>query len=77
MGVLRLMFPAIQIPDPLGFYFPRWYTDPLYRGAFSNWPASFYPEHHENLRATVAERLWFAGEATSKKYFGKNPFDFL
>ncbi|KAH9856275.1 amine oxidase [Lenzites betulinus] len=69
MGVLRAMFPKTTIPDPIAFHFPRWHMDPLFRGSYSNWPASFFSEHHENLRANV-ERLWFAGEATSQKYFG-------
>lgn len=70
MGVLRSMYPDITIPDPLDFTFPRWHTDPLYRGSYSNWPASFFSQHHDNLRANV-ERLYFAGEATSQKYFGQ------
>jgi polyamine oxidase len=71
MGVLRSMFPNVTVPDPEAFYFPRWFTHPLYRGSYSNWPASFYSDHHENLRATVDQRLWFAGEATSMKWFGE------
>ncbi|OSD03731.1 amine oxidase [Trametes coccinea BRFM310] len=70
LGVLRSMFPNVTIPEPLAFHFPRWHSDPLFRGSYSNWPASFFSEHHENLRANVGERLWFAGEATSQKYFG-------
>ncbi|KAH9948514.1 amine oxidase [Amylocystis lapponica] len=70
LAVMRAMFPNVTIPEPLDFYFPRWHSDPLYRGSYSNWPSSFFSEHHENLRATVSERLWFAGEATSQKYFG-------
>jgi polyamine oxidase len=68
MGVLRLMFPNITVPDPLDFAFPRWHSDPLFRGSFSNWPSSFYAQHQDNLRARV-NNLWFAGEATSFKYF--------
>ncbi|RDB19626.1 Polyamine oxidase [Hypsizygus marmoreus] len=67
--VLRSMYPNVTIPDPLDFAFPRWYSDPLYRGSYSNWPASFVSQHHENLRANV-DKLYFAGEGTSKKYFG-------
>ncbi|KAH7921135.1 amine oxidase [Leucogyrophana mollusca] len=70
MEVLRAMFPNVTIPEPLDFYFPRWNSNPLFRGSYSNWPASFVGGHWENLRATVADRLWFAGEATSLKYFG-------
>ncbi|EMD35053.1 hypothetical protein CERSUDRAFT_116556 [Gelatoporia subvermispora B] len=70
LEVLQAMFPHTTIPTPRAFWFPRWYSDPLFRGSYSNWPASFLSGHHENLRAAVGDRLWFAGEATSLKYFG-------
>ena len=69
LGVLRSMFPNVTIPDPVAFHFPRWASNPLYRGSYSNWPASFYAQHYDNLRARVGDRLWFAGEATSFKYY--------
>ena len=71
LGVLRAMFPNATVPAPTAFYFPRWNADPLFRGSYSNWPASFLSEHQANLRANVHERLWFAGEATSPKHFGE------
>ncbi|KAG5645648.1 hypothetical protein DXG03_005639 [Asterophora parasitica] len=70
LSVLQAMYPNITIPKPLDFMFPRWYSDPLFRGSFSNWPPSFVQQHHDNLRSNV-DRLYFAGEATSQKYFGK------
>ncbi|KAI0063017.1 amine oxidase [Artomyces pyxidatus] len=70
VGVLQAMYPNITIPAPTAFHFPRWFSDPLYRGSYSNWPSSFFVGHHTNLRATVKERLWFTGEAMSEKYFG-------
>ncbi|KAF9806856.1 hypothetical protein IEO21_08503 [Rhodonia placenta] len=70
LEVLQAMFPNATIPEPTTFFFHRWHSDPLFRGSYSNWPPSFFSEHHQNLRATVDERLWFAGEATSQKYFG-------
>jgi Flavin containing amine oxidoreductase len=70
MSVLRSMYPNITIPDPLDFIFPRWHSDLLYRGSYSNWPSSFISHHHDNLRANI-DRLFFAGEATSQKYFGQ------
>ena len=70
LSVLRAMYPDITIPEPDDFYFPRWHSDPLYRGSYSNWPAALVLAHHANLRAPVQQRLWFAGEATSLKYFG-------
>ncbi|KAG1760259.1 hypothetical protein EDD22DRAFT_955147 [Suillus occidentalis] len=70
MEVLRAMYPNTTVPDPVAFHFKRWNADPLFRGSYSNWPPSFLPGHSENLRATVDKRLWFAGEATSLKYYG-------
>ena len=71
LSVLSHMFPNITIPEPTDFFFPRWYTSPLFRGSYSNIPAAFVPAHQQNLRATVEERLWFAGEATSEAFFGR------
>ncbi|KAG1830229.1 hypothetical protein EV424DRAFT_1377865 [Suillus variegatus] len=70
MEVLRAMYPNITVPDPVAFHFKRWNADPLFRGSYSNWPPSFLPGHSENLRATVDKSLWFAGEATTLKYYG-------
>ncbi|KAH7913158.1 amine oxidase [Hygrophoropsis aurantiaca] len=70
MKVLQAMYPNVTIPDPLDFHFTRWNSDPIYRGSFATWPAAFIPGHSQNLKATVSDRLWFAGEATSLKYFG-------
>ncbi|KAL4071562.1 hypothetical protein V8B97DRAFT_405456 [Scleroderma yunnanense] len=70
MGVLRAMYPNITIPDPATIHIPTWGANGLYRGSYSNYGASFVPGHADNLRATVDDRLWFAGEATSLKYFG-------
>ncbi|KAF9791877.1 amine oxidase, partial [Thelephora terrestris] len=71
MDVLHAMYPNItDMPQPTSILFHRWYNDPLARGSYSNWPASFFQEHHDNLRATVSDRLWFTGEHCSQKYFG-------
>lgn len=77
MGVLRSMFPGVTVPDPIAFHFPRWHSDPLFRGSFSNWPPFYRAEHQLNLNATVDDRLWFAGEATSTKYFGMSRRDYM
>lgn len=69
------MYPNITIPEPEAFFFYRWSSDPLYRGSYSNWPASFFQEHHDNLRATVDGRLWFSGEHCSQKYYVSRLFD--
>ncbi|KAG6909773.1 hypothetical protein DXG01_015489 [Tephrocybe rancida] len=69
LRVLQSMYPNITIPAPMDFKFARWFSDPLFRGSYSNWPPSFVSQHHDNLRANV-ERLYFAGEATSQDYYG-------
>ena len=71
LDTLSLMFPNITIPTPTDFFFPRWHSNPLFRGSFSNMPPSYSPAYQDNLRATVEERLWFAGEASSVKYYSK------
>ncbi|KAG8979661.1 hypothetical protein FRB93_010000 [Tulasnella sp. JGI-2019a] len=69
MAVLRSMYPNKTIPEPKAFIFYRWLSDPLFKGSFSNWPASFYLEHLDNLRDPV-QNVFFAGEATSFRYYG-------
>ena len=70
MKVLRAMYPNITVPEPIAVHMPAWHSNPLYRGSYSNWGPSYVPAHPENLKATLNNRLWFAGEATSIKYFG-------
>ncbi|PCH42764.1 amine oxidase [Wolfiporia cocos MD-104 SS10] len=70
LAVLQAMHPGVKVPKPVAFYVPRWGRDPRFRGAYSIWPPAFRSEHHTNLRATIGERLWFASEATSRRYFG-------
>ena len=75
MDVLHTMYPEMtDMPEPTSILFHRWYNDPLTRGSYSNWPASFFQEHHANLRATVDERVWFTGEHCSQKYFVRVSF---
>ncbi|KAF3023543.1 hypothetical protein E8E14_009684 [Neopestalotiopsis sp. 37M] len=70
MGVLRSMFPDVNVPEPTAFAYPRWKTQtPWAQGSFSYWPAGTTLEMHQNLRANVG-RLWFAAEHTSASYFG-------
>ena len=70
MAVLRKMYPNITVPEPVDIHMPTWASDALYRGSYSNWGPSYIPAHSENLKGTVSNRLWFAGEATSVEYYG-------
>lgn len=75
MSVLRAMY-GPSIPDPVEFKFPRWTLDPLFRGTFTNFGAGVTEKQQDDLRAPVGgdtaatRRLFFAGEHTSRKYFG-------
>ena len=69
LKVLRRMFGEGKVPDPIDFFYPRWSLEPWAYGSYSNWPPGFTLEAHQNLRSN-AERLWFAGEATSPEYYG-------
>jgi polyamine oxidase len=76
VGVLRDMYGQDKVPEPVEFVFPRWTRDPLFRGTFTNWGAGVTVLQQENMRAPVGGELdseatlWFAGEHTSRKYFG-------
>ena len=70
MEVLRAMYPNITVPEPIDFDMSTWTLNQLYRGSYSNWGPSYVPAQSENLKATVNNHLWFAGEATSVEYFG-------
>ncbi|ORX46793.1 amine oxidase [Hesseltinella vesiculosa] len=69
MGVLKKMY-GDKIPNPTGIIVPRWHSNPLFRGSYSNWPIGELDQHHENMIAPLHNRVFFAGEAMSKRYFG-------
>lgn len=48
---------------------PDWHTNPLFFGAYSNWPIGVTRKVYENLDAPVG-RLYMAGEACSEQYNG-------
>lgn len=69
MDVLRQMY-GDDIPEPTDILFPRWHTNPLFRGSYSNWPIGELDEHHANMKASLHNRVFFAGEAMSAEYYG-------
>lgn len=69
LAVLREMFGAHNVPQPIAFMYPRWGDVPWALGSYSNWPSGTSLEMHQNLRANVG-RVFFAGEATSAQYYG-------
>ena len=70
MNMLRDMY-GHSIPDyPINFHVPRWKNDSNFYGAYSFWPVDFTENDHVYLRSDERGRLFFAGEAMSKDFFG-------
>lgn len=59
-----------DIPDPTDWQITRWARDPYARGSYSYNALGATPKDREALAAPVGDRLFFAGEATSKDFFG-------
>ena len=57
---------ASALPVPTGVVMTRWGADPYARGAFSYYRVGSGPSDRRALAAPVADRLYFAGEATSE-----------
>lgn len=68
MAVLRSMF-GRNIPDATDILVPRWWSDRLYKGTFSNWPLGVNRYEYDQIRAPVG-RVYFTGEHTSEHYNG-------
>lgn len=69
MIVLRNMFPGKDVPKADGIYVPKWFSDPLFRGSFSNWPIGVDDLVFKRLQAPI-ESVYFTGEHTSPEYNG-------
>ncbi|KAF7732132.1 hypothetical protein EC973_006387 [Apophysomyces ossiformis] len=69
MVVLRSMY-GDHVPEPTDILFPRWHSDPLFRGSYSNWPIGELGPHHTNMKAPLENRVFFAGEAMSDTEYG-------
>jgi len=66
--VLRNMYgEAAVMPEDI--LIPDWHHNPLFLGAYSNWPIGVNKKTYQNLDAPVG-RLYFAGEACSENFTG-------
>ncbi|XP_070577589.1 uncharacterized protein [Ptychodera flava] len=68
MRVLRHLY-GNHIPNAEDITLHRWSQDPLFFGAYSNWPVEVSTEHHKRLQANLG-RLYFGGEATDPEWNG-------
>jgi predicted NAD/FAD-dependent oxidoreductase len=58
------------IPQPEAYQITRWNADPFAHGSYSFNALGATPEMRDHLAQSVDGRLFFAGEATSRQYFG-------
>jgi len=59
-----------EVPDPVGALITRWSRDPFSHGAYSYPSVGSTPDDRDEVAASVRDRIFFAGEATSTEYFG-------
>jgi monoamine oxidase len=67
MQTLRTVYGA-KVPDPTHYAITRWGGDPFSRGAYSFLATHATDEDYDILAEPVGDRLFFAGEATSRQY---------
>lgn len=72
MTTLKLIY-GEDIPDPTKHIITRWNQDPFSQGSYSySGLGSNEPIDRQAMAATLANRLFFAGEATSELYPATN-----
>lgn len=69
METLKTIFGA-DIPQPIDWQITRWASDPFARGSYSYHALGSTPGMRDTLGRALSTRLFFAGEATHRDYFG-------
>ena len=67
MRTLRRIFGS-DIPEPEAVVRTRWKSDPFAYGSYSFIPVGAYAKDREILAEPVGDRVFFAGEATNRRY---------
>ena len=67
MQTLRTIYGA-KVPDPTDYAITRWGSDPFAQGAYSFLATHATDEDYDALAEPMGDRLFFAGEATSRQY---------
>jgi len=68
MQTLRIIF-GNAIPDPLDYQITRWASDPYALGSYSFNPVGYTPALRTELAQSLAQKVFFAGEATEAQHF--------
>jgi monoamine oxidase len=69
MDGLAAMFGDGAVPEPEEFLVTRWRADEFAAGSYSFYQVGSTKRDRVNLAAPLESRLYFAGEATSRRYF--------
>jgi monoamine oxidase len=69
MASLRRLY-GPGIPEPIGVQISRWHADPFSGGAYSFNALGSTPADRQELAKPMAQRLFFAGEASHPNLFG-------
>lgn len=69
MKTLHTIF-GTDIPEPIDWQITRWASDPFARGSYSYHALGSTPRMRDELASSLRKRLFFAGEATNRDYFG-------
>ncbi|MBC3883808.1 flavin monoamine oxidase family protein [Undibacterium griseum] len=68
VSILSTMF-GRPIPMPVDAVITRWKSDPYARGSYSFNAVGSTPGQRDDLARSIAGKVFFAGEATDKKYY--------
>jgi monoamine oxidase len=69
LAILQRMFGCVP-PTPVGAIFTRWLSDPWAQGSYSYPAVGSEPADRTLYAMPVADRLYFAGEATDLQHYG-------
>lgn len=67
MHALQTMY-GEHIPQPEDYLITRWGDDPYTQGAYSYIPVGVSGKAYDAMATPIDDRLFFAGEATSRDY---------
>ena len=71
MEVLKKMYGNTKVPDhPQHYVITRWAMDPYSEGSYSFIPVNGSLDDFDKLAKPIDDKLFFAGEATNKYYYG-------
>ena len=66
---LMQVYPTASVPNPVNFKMSRFSNNPLFLGAWSNWPPGYTKDNHDALKAPI-DHIFFAGEHTDFLHYG-------